>query len=676
MTLIKNFRYRPEIDGLRAVAVLAVVFFHAGIGFPGGYIGVDVFFVISGFLITSLILKDLQEGRFTLANFWERRARRIIPAAVVVVLATLVGGWFLLLPTDYAMLGESALWQAIFGANIYFWRSTNYFAGPADEQPLLHTWSLAVEEQFYLFFPLLLVGLFCFPRFRRRAILLLILGTGLLASLLLSVYGVTAHPTPTFYLLPTRAWELLCGAVVAILPAAMVPRRRLLRALLSWAGLAAIVLPCLLYDRNTLFPGLAAIPPCLGTCLFIVATAASSSDGSRMALPGAMLSCRPVVFVGLISYSLYLWHWPLFAFSHYWALEPLSVTYRVGLVGAAFGLAVVSWRFVEMPFRARHLGVKRSTMFMHALSGLAITAAAAGFLLLRQGVPMRYSSKVVAYDAAKAEPRVLGRYLDEIELKDALAGRFPRIGAPAPAPVRLLVWGDSHTRAILPAVARSLELHGVGALVAWHPSTAPVLDYQSTGRFALKRSSPRFNQSVFDHLQSQEISDVLLAAKWSGYWQNEFHEPSANTSSSGKAPGFPEALLNTVRELRRINCRVWLLLEVPNHRAPVPLALARHELFGTNIERFVADQASHEQLSSAMRQLVPDLVDEGVHILDLAPVLFDPKTQRFLMEKDDLVLYTDRHHLSRSSSRLTAGTFTQILSVPDPLDEHVLPSSR
>lgn len=663
MPLIENFKYRPEIDGLRAIAVLAVVLFHAGIGFPGGYIGVDVFFVISGFLITSLIIKDLQEGEFTLANFWERRARRIIPAAVVVVLATLVGGWFLLLPSDYAMLGDSALWQVVFAANIYFWRSTNYFAGPADEQPLLHTWSLAVEEQFYLFFPLLLVGLFRFPGLRRRGILFLLLGAGLLASLLLSVYGVTAHPTPTFYLLPTRAWELLSGAVVAILPAAVIPHR-LLRVVLSWAGLAAIAFPCLLYDRSTPFPGLAAIPPCLGTCLFIVATTERSSDSCSFhwPSPGWILSCRPAVFVGLISYSLYLWHWPLFALSHYWALEPLSLGYRVGLVGAAFGLAVVSWKFVEMPFRSKRLGAKRSAMFIYSLSGLAVTAVAAGFVLLGQGLPMRYSPKLLSCDAAKAEPRTLGRYVDEVQVKDALAGNFPRIGTAAPAPVRLLVWGDSHAHSILPAVASSGEHHGSGVLVAWYSSTAPVLAYESHGRFALGRLSVRFNQGVFDHIQSLGISDVLLAAKWSGYGLIS----DTGTRTPQQSEEFLEALVMTVSELRRIGCRVWVLLEVPNHRANVPLALARQELFGTRIGPFFANRVTHERRSSSIRQIVPRLEAAGAKILDLSQELYDSQAEHFIMEQDGKVLYTDKHHLSRAGAQMTASKFAPIFDTEAP----------
>jgi peptidoglycan/LPS O-acetylase OafA/YrhL len=200
-----EFKYRPDIDGLRAVAVSMVLLFHAGLGFPGGYVGVDVFFVISGFLITGLILKEQKAGTFTLANFWMRRIRRIIPAATVMVATVLIAGFFLLLPTDYVELGQSSIAQQLMLSNVYFWRSTGYFSGFAELKPLLHTWSLAVEEQFYIGYPFLIIIL---SRFRRRNIALFIaLLTAV--SFATSQYGVEHYPNATYYLLPTRAWELL-----------------------------------------------------------------------------------------------------------------------------------------------------------------------------------------------------------------------------------------------------------------------------------------------------------------------------------------------------------------------------------------------------------------------------------------------------------------------------------
>src|SRR5882724_53425 len=345
MPLINNFRYRPEIDGLRAVAVLSVVLYHAGFGCSGGYIGVDVFFVVSGFLITSLIWSDLEKGRFTFANFWERRARRIVPALVVVTLVTLVIGAVLLLPADLKNLGRASASQAVFTANIHYWLDSGYFAGESAEKPLLHTWSLAVEEQFYLIVPFIMWLTYRTKVLRGRAAVISILLTGFIISLALSIYGIHdfRFPSATFYLLPTRAWELLTGAIVAFLPALPgLLGRRVTRELLSLSGLALILYPVLFYTAETPFPGLAALPPCLGTALLILAN--GRIDSKAPTVIGRILSIRAVVFIGLISYSLYLWHWPLLAFSRYRAYAPLTVGNRIAIVAVGFALAVLSWK--------------------------------------------------------------------------------------------------------------------------------------------------------------------------------------------------------------------------------------------------------------------------------------------------------------------------------------------
>ena len=239
-----HLRYRPEVDGLRAIAVMAVVLFHAGICLHGGFIGVDVFYVISGYLITALIARDLARGTFTLVGFWERRARRILPALIVVVLATLIAGGLLLLPADFVHLGKSAIAQAFFAANIYFCRNMGYFAAGTNQMPLLQTWSLAVEEQFYLFMPWLLMGLFYFPALRRRRSLVTILAIVAGLSFVTSVYVVATQPTKAFYLLPSRAWELLLGAIIAVSPPAFfLNNQPKIREVVVWLGIAIIVIP-------------------------------------------------------------------------------------------------------------------------------------------------------------------------------------------------------------------------------------------------------------------------------------------------------------------------------------------------------------------------------------------------------------------------------------------------
>ncbi len=262
-------KYRPEVDGLRAVAVLMVVFYHAGLGMPGGFIGVDVFFVISGFLITSLIWKDLKEEQLSLAHFWERRARRILPALFVVAVAVLVAGWFISWPDDFANLAHSAQAQAVFMANVYFKQSGGYFDGPIEQEPLLHTWSLSVEEQFYLIIPFLLLGLHRRFRTRSHAVTITVLAAALAISLAFNASGALRHRTSAFYLLPGRGWELLLGSLTALTVGVWPAVRRSLRELGSIIGLLMIVAPVFLYGKNTPFPGFAAVPPCLGTALVI-----------------------------------------------------------------------------------------------------------------------------------------------------------------------------------------------------------------------------------------------------------------------------------------------------------------------------------------------------------------------------------------------------------------------
>ena len=356
LTTPKTTEYRPFIDGLRAVAVLAVLFFHADLGCGGGYVGVDVFFVISGYLITGLILKDMRRGEFRIVSFWERRVRRILPAVAFIVLSSLVAGWFLLLPQGFKELGESATAQTMLVSNIYFWIKSwigaDYFAPPAEVKPLLHTWSLSVEEQFYLLFPFLLIALGRMSRNSRVPAILLLAGVSFGASVGCSYWC----PTANFYLLPTRAWELLIGAFLAAVSAQRLPSVWLTESLCS-VGLLAVLCAVFFYGRSTRFPGLAALLPCGGTALIIWA------NGEKLTRVGRVLASRPLVFIGLISYSLYLWHWPMLVFARYWSAGPLPRTQRLLLLLASVMFAFLSWRFVETPFRKRRILKSRVQIF-------------------------------------------------------------------------------------------------------------------------------------------------------------------------------------------------------------------------------------------------------------------------------------------------------------------------
>ena len=354
--------YRREIDGLRAVAVLPVILFHAGFGgFSGGFVGVDVFFVLSGYLITSILLADLAEGRFSFARFYERRARRILPALFVVMAACIPFAWVWMLPEMFEDFARSLGLAALSLSNVWFARETSYFSPAAELQPLLHTWSLAVEEQYYLLFPLLLLGLW---RLGPRAVPggLVVLS---LASLALAVWGAGYDPARNFYFTPSRLWELGAGSLCAV---ALAGRQPWADDRLALPGLALILAAVVLFDHDTPTPGLWTLVPVLGTVLIVLAGGAGS-------LTARVLSVRPLVGIGLISYSAYLWHQPLFAFARLQAVQAPSPLLLGGLALAALLLAWATWAWVEQPFRRgpRPLMPRRGMLF--AASGAAVAAA-------------------------------------------------------------------------------------------------------------------------------------------------------------------------------------------------------------------------------------------------------------------------------------------------------------
>lgn len=378
-----QFRYRPDIDGLRALAVVMVLIFHSGLGLTGGYVGVDVFFVISGFLITGLIQKELASGEFNLKKFWVGRVRRILPAAYVCTLGTLFIGSILLMPPALVDLATSALFQQLMVANFYFWKTGDYFGGASEWKPLLHMWSLAVEEQFYVFYPFFLLLL----RNRSKQFLLIALVAIAIASLIVSEMGVHHFPTATFFLLPTRMWELLVGAIIVFLPTpkSVFSNQKIL-AILSMGGLSAVIYSAVFFDSLTPFPGKSALIPCLGAALLIYA-----QSGETPTLVGRLLSLRPLVFIGLISYSLYLWHWPVFAFSRYW-LGSLSVSLKIASLLVSFALAYLSYYFVETPMRRGRDQVKPAKVFSTALISASILVLISIF-----GKKLRRTSRTIPY---------------------------------------------------------------------------------------------------------------------------------------------------------------------------------------------------------------------------------------------------------------------------------------
>ena len=376
--------YRKEIDGLRALAVLPVILFHAGFEtFSGGFVGVDVFFVISGYLITTIILAELEGDKFSITNFYERRARRILPALFFIMLTCVIFAWFWLLPSDMKSFSQSLITVSIFSSNIFFWRESGYFEAAAELKPLLHTWSLAVEEQYYILFPVFLLLAW---RFGKHLVIIL-LALAAILSITLAQWGTIENPGAAFYLLPTRAWELLIGSLIAFYLAKdnRLGLNKTLSEMAGASGVTLILYSVLNYNKQTPFPGVFALAPIAGAALIIL-------FATKQTIIGKVIGSKIFVYIGLISYSAYLWHQPLFAFARYKNADDLSSWILVTLCIFSFILAYFSWRYIEIPFRNRKKYSRRK-IFTYGFFGSVLLAVFGLIGSLSDGFLYRYKSE-------------------------------------------------------------------------------------------------------------------------------------------------------------------------------------------------------------------------------------------------------------------------------------------
>lgn len=373
-------QYRAEIDGLRAVAIIPVVFFHAGFSiFSGGYVGVDVFFVISGYLIASIILREQEKDLFTLASFYERRARRILPALMLMVLLSMFAAWFLLLPSELIDFGGSIISVGVFVSNIFFAQQSNYFAPSAEFIPLLHTWSLAVEEQFYLVFPVFMS--FTIAWLKRHRILILSLLA--VVSFVYCEWAWRNTPETNFFLTFSRAWELLAGIFCAFYLQNAKQANQLLAQVGSIIGLCLVVYSVCFFSKEIPFPSFYTLVPVVGSVLMIL-------YANPNTLAGKFLSLPIFVGIGLISYSAYLWHQPLFVFTRINSFEELSKIELLGLSLLAFICAYISWRWVEKPFRNRNW-LSRSRVLWLALLCTVVLITLGAVLIMANGFEDRFA---------------------------------------------------------------------------------------------------------------------------------------------------------------------------------------------------------------------------------------------------------------------------------------------
>lgn len=643
--------YRRDIDGLRALAILPVVLYHFGFaGFSGGFVGVDVFFVISGYLITSIIWRECQAGRFSLVDFWARRARRILPSLFAMMFAVLVAGWFWLTPDDYSELGRSARYQAFFGSNFFFMRGHGYFDPVSAVQPLLHTWSLAVEEQFYLVFPLLIVMLSSrLQRWRQ------VLAGLAIVSFALSAWALHKHPQAAFYMLPMRAWELLLGSLLAFAPAGR-PLPKALYQSVSALGLIAVVAAVVSFNGHTLFPGPAALLPTMGAVALIWA------NGRHPTFVGGLLSSKPLVGIGLISYAWYLWHWPVIVFANYLAFDQLGMAARFGLLLGSAVLGYASWRWIEAPFRQRRWLASQRSMLCAAAVTMLVLVFVGQWVRSSEGVPSRLSSQALRYAGAGTWKAGQADCLYDRHLLSAQS--LCHFG-PAQPP-RVMVWGDSHTTALTPAFRDQAQRSGVSLVLAGHSACPPIVGKNR------ERVCDEFNEEAQRLVAQPQIQDVVLAAHWSLYTEGDengdtslmIHAPGAREANVPYARQFlADGLRGRVKMLRQAGKRVWLVKEAPEHQVDIAQRLARMTMQGKPTAGFGRAKSQRDSRQAYIDQLFAELShdDKEVRVLDPAALLCSDG-QTCIAESHGEALYRDTNHLSDQGALRVAPLFDPVMS--------------
>lgn len=647
-----SFSYKPHIDGLRAVAVLLVVLYHIGIpGISGGFIGVDVFFVISGYLITSLLLMEGRlQGRIDLAGFYARRVRRLFPAMMVVVLATLGLGAIFLLPifSEQSALAKSAIATSLYVSNFYFWRYTgDYFGSPTDLEPLLHTWSLAVEEQFYLVWPLLMIGLMKLRHHRKDQLggeLFILLGVLTTASFAFSVWVTRTNPPLAFYLMPSRAWQFGVGGILAISLSNGAQVRRPIASLLSAAGIATVIGSGLFLTERG-FPGVNALLPTVGAAAVIAGNTLNASAPVAVAL-----SWQPVRLLGLVSYSWYLWHWPLLAIARASSLERHDLTRDVSIGVASLLLAVLTYRLVENPVRRSRPGPFRdtaSTLWTGVLMSLLLAGTAVALAINAKRVATG-NPRYAAAEHARADVPIL-----RSKCNIPVLSQFPGLPDEKTCTygdsvnVRAVLWGDSHADHLSGLMrAFASEYGDRGILQRTGSSCRTYGDDPVKTTAAMVKACEDFNAAVEKEivgLQQSGLTGVIISTMWVAVFRDPEAIVAPNISTSPEYYARAAAAFDAVvTRLEAAGLRV--LIVGPFHLMPseVPPCIARHTAADCAASRPRIDRQRQTALET-LRSIV-SRHGELVRLWDPIEMLCDSRSCP--ATNGDTVLYTDALHLT------------------------------
>lgn len=620
-------KYQQFIDGLRAIAVVAVILFHL---FPttlhGGFVGVDVFFVISGYLITGQIRQQIAESNFSIGAFYARRLRRIAPPLLVMLLVSVFAAMLLLKPEDMQSFAKSLLAQVLSLQNFVFLAEGEYFLG-ADTKPLLHTWSLAIEEQFYVFWPLLLLLM----RRMRQATMLALIAALMLGSFVVNNQLISLSPKSSFFLLPTRAWELAFGGLAALLresrdgPWQLPPGGA---AAASSAGLFLILFSILYIDSTMPFPGNVALLPVMGTFLVVL------YSGAGRLTQQALIS-RPMVAIGLVSYPLYLWHWPIMVFMHHYGMPTASLGGVTLFFALTVGLTLVSYHYVEAPIRHRRWLASTGALCTAVGTCVAALGLFAIHTLQTQGALYRFGAEArpflaTSFDAQADRCGIIYRALHP---KAEVCELVPN----GSSDQRVMLWGNSHADMWTTALADMARDRGA-ALYLNAKNCRGTDDSTFCGLAVQER--------VLKDLRERRVTDVVLASSWHGHY--------------GVADDvFENSLDMLVERIAAMGMRIWLVIDVPAGQQLAPLTAysknSEHPVPGTLL---TVDYAPRYEREMRLFQRLQQLHSAQVHIVDPSDVFCDKV--RCVAGRNGEVWYRDDNHLTNTGARAGAKVFAPI----------------
>lgn len=652
-------KYRAEIDGLRAVAVIPVVLFHAGLGaLKGGFIGVDIFFVISGYLITTILIEEIEQKRFTLIGFYERRARRILPALFLVMLTCTPLAWHWAPPSHMKDFSESLIAVSLFISNILFWNESGYFDTAADQKPLLHTWSLAVEEQYYLVFPLMLIVLLRYGRNRTLWAIIFVAAI----SLLLTEWGWRHKPTANFFLAPTRVWELFAGSI-----AALIVLKRDVRASqpLSILGIVLISLSIAFFDEHTPTPSKYTTIPVAGVMLLLIFT-------SNDTLVGKILGGKFLVGIGLLSYSIYLWHQPLFAFARLPAGMHPSPMKMILLCVLSTLLAYASWRFVERPFRSRSM-INRSQIFMFSALGMTtfIVLGAVGVQTNGYLNPQYDLAPNVEWRSLGEKIQIVGDVCDRNSTypgyENVLGCHFGRKDSAK----SIVLLGDSHSQSISHYLDDALNERGIKGVYLSIRDCEPIPYIYRDQPPNPIRCDQRFEELT--HLLETLGSPVIVLNRWTfrlypipGYIEDMPYRSQAGTVENEEYREYfvqednqytvnvdskTRALTSYIRHLARAAPQLILIYPIPETTIDIEAANRAH--FQRNREtltNIMTPYSDYTYRNKLVLQLFDQLKQPNIRKLRVSE--FFCKEHLCYMQKDNSPLYYDDDHLSYEGARL------------------------